>query len=222
MTAKIVCVTNQKGGVGKTTTTMQLAAALSLDKKKNRVCVIDADRQGSAMRWAASSSENKLFPADVIGLSAAGGKVHQEIRKFIDKYDWIIVDCPPAIDSTVPQSALMVADLAIVPIVPSPPDLWAGIGIRELIKNVSAMNESLKACLVPNMCQSNTTLAKEALEILTEFQIPLSDARLTLRQAYRQAAAFGGSVFDLGKQAELAIQEVKALALEVKRLTNSN
>jgi chromosome partitioning protein len=222
MTAKIICVTNQKGGVGKTTTTMQLAAALALDKKKTRVCVIDADRQGSATRWAASCSENKLFPADVIGLSAAGGKVHQEIRKFIDKYDWIIIDCPPAIDSTVPQSALMVADLALVPIVPSPPDLWAGIGIRELIKNVSAMNENLKACLVPNMCQSNTTLAREALEILNEFQIPLSNARLSLRQAYRQAAAFGGSVFDLGPQAKLAIQEVKALALEVKRLTKSN
>ena len=222
MTAKIICVTNQKGGVGKTTTTMQLAAALALDKKNNRVCVIDADKQGSATRWAASSSEHKLFPADVIGLSAAGGKVHQEIRKFVTKYDWIIVDCPPAIDSTVPQSALMVADLAIVPIVPSPPDLWAGVGIRELIKNVTAMNESLKACLVPNMCQSNTTLAREVLDILKEFEIPLSKSQLTLRQAYRQAAAFGGSVFDLGQQAKLAIQEMKALASEVKHLTKSN
>lgn len=219
MVAKIICVTNQKGGVGKTTTTMQLAAALSLDKKNNRVCVIDADRQGSATRWASSASENKVFPADVIGLSAAGGKVHQEIRKFINKYDWIIVDCPPAIDSTVPQSALMVADLALVPIVPSPPDLWAGIGIRELIKNVTAINENLKASLIPNMCQANTTLGRDALEVLAEFEIPLATARLNLRQAYRQSAAFGGSVFDLGQQAKLAIEEVKALALEVKKLT---
>jgi chromosome partitioning protein len=221
MTAKIICVTNQKGGVGKTTTTMQLAAALTLDKKKNKVCVIDADRQGSATRWASSAPENKLFPADVIGLSAAGGKVHQEIRKFIDKYDWIIIDCPPAIDSTIPQSALMVADLALIPIVPSPPDLWAGIGIRELIKNVSAMNENLKACLVPNMCQSNTTLAKEVLEVLSEFQVPMATSRLTLRQAYRQSAAFGGSVLDLGASAKLAVQEVEALAKEVRKLTKS-
>ena len=185
MTAKIICVTNQKGGVGKTTTTMQLAAALTLDKKKNKVCVIDADRQGSATRWASSAPENKLFPADVIGLSAAGGKVHQEIRKFIDKYDWIIIDCPPAIDSTIPQSALMVADLALIPIVPSPPDLWAGIGIRELIKNVSAMNENLKACLVPNMCQSNTTLAKEVLEVLSEFQKKKSSKNLNFCQFFK-------------------------------------
>lgn len=221
MTAKVICITNQKGGVGKTTTTMQLAAALSRDKNNNRVCVIDADKQGSAMRWSASAPEEKVFPADVIGLSAAEGKVHQEIRKYIDKYDWIIVDCPPAIDSTVPQSALIVADLAIVPIVPSPPDLWAGIGIRELIRNVSAINENLKSCLLPNMCQNNTTLAKEALEILSEFNIPLADARITLRQAYRQSAAFGGSVFDLGPQAKLAIGEVNSLALEVKRLVGN-
>lgn len=219
MTAKIICVTNQKGGVGKTTTTMQLAAALTIDKKKNKVCVIDADKQGSATRWASSASENKLFPADVIGLSAAGGKVHQEIKKFIDKYDWIIIDCPPAIDSTIPQSALMVADLALIPIVPSPPDLWAGIGIRELIKNVSAINENLKACLVPNMCQSNTTLAKEVLEVLSEFQVPMTKSKLTLRQAYRQSAAFGGSVFDLGTSAKLAVQEIEALAKEVIKFT---
>ena len=125
MAAKIIAVVNQKGGSGKTTLSMQMAGALARRGKK--VLVVDADPQGTATRWAASAEDDNPFPAAVVGLSAASEKVHREVRKFVDNYDFILIDCPPAADSPVPQSALLVADLALVPIIPSPLDMWAAM-----------------------------------------------------------------------------------------------
>ena len=83
--------------------------------------VVDADPQGTATRWAASADDEAPFPASIVGLSAASSKVHREVKKFVNDYDMIVIDCPPAADSPVPQSALLVSDLALVPLIPSPP-----------------------------------------------------------------------------------------------------
>jgi chromosome partitioning protein len=213
MAAKIIAVTNQKGGSGKTTVSMQLAGALA--RRGNKVLVVDADPQGTATRWAATADDNKSFPASVVGLSAASSKVHREVKKFIDDYKYIIIDCPPAADSPVPQSALLIADLALVPIIPSPLDMWAAVGIRHVIENVSEINEDLRARLVLNQCQPNTSLAKEALEVLPEFGIDLCQTYIHQRQVYRQSAVYGQTVHDLGSKAVPAVVEVEALTDEL-------
>jgi chromosome partitioning protein len=216
MTAKIIAVCNQKGGSGKTTLSMQLAGALA--RRGNKVLVVDADPQGTATRWAASADDEKPFPASVVGLSAASTKVHREVKKFVDDYSYIIIDCPPAADSPVPQSALLVADLALVPVIPSPLDMWAAVGIREVIANVGDINEELKSRLVINQLQPNTTLAKESLEVLPEFGIELCKTYMRQRQVYRQSAVFGQTVHDFGSKAASAIEEVESLTDEVLTL----
>jgi chromosome partitioning protein len=213
MTAKIIAVVNQKGGSGKTTLSMQLAGSLA--RRGGRVLVVDADPQGTATRWAASADDDKPFPASVVGLSAASGKVHREVRKFVEDYAYIIIDCPPAADSPVPQSALLVADIALVPVIPSPLDMWAAVGIREVIGNVGDINEDLTPRLVINQLQPNTTLAKEALEVLPEFGINLCETYMRQRQVYRQSAVFGQTVHDFGAKAAAAVEEVEALTDEV-------
>lgn len=212
MAAKLITVANQKGGAGKTTVSMHIAGTLGL--RAYRVLVIDADPQATAQRWAASADENAPFPAAVAGLSAAGGKVHQEARKYVNQYDVIVIDCPPAVDSPVPQSALMISDLALVPIVPSPADLWATKGTQRLIENAQDFNEALKARLMLNMFQSQTSLGKEAEELLVGFGTPRMGAYLGLRQAYRQAQLYGATVHALDRQSK-AINEVDALTDEV-------
>jgi chromosome partitioning protein len=213
MTAKIIAVVNQKGGSGKTTISMQLAGAIA--RRGNRVLVVDADPQGTATRWAASAEDDTPFPASVVGLSAASAKVHREVKKLVADYNYILIDCPPAADSPVPQSALLIADLALVPIIPSPLDMWAAVGIRQVIVNVSDINETLQSRLVLNQCQPNTTLAQETLEVLPEFGIELAKAQVRHRQVYRQSAVFGQTVHNFGSKALAAIEEIEDLTNEI-------
>jgi len=213
VTAKIISVVNQKGGSGKTTLSMQLAGSLA--RRGHKVLVVDADPQATATRWAATAEDNKPFPASVVGLSAASAKVHREVKKFVADYDFILIDCPPAADSPVPQSALLIADLALVPLIPSPLDMWAAVGIRQVIGNVTDINDNLRARLVVNQCQPKTNLAREALEVLPEFGIELCETYIHQRQVYRQSAVFGQTVHDFGSRAAEAVREIEALTDEV-------
>jgi chromosome partitioning protein len=218
--AKIIAVCNQKGGTGKTTVSMNLAGALA--RRGGAVCVIDADPQGTATRWAASAPDGDPFPVSVLGLSAAGGKIHREVRKLVGNYDHILIDCPPAADSPVPQSALLIADLGLIPVIPSPPDLWATIGIRAIVENASDINEQLRARLVVNQLQPNVGIVKDALEILPEFGIEVCRAMLHHRVAYKQAALDGQTVHGGGSRARAAVEEVEALTAEVLKLLRGN
>jgi len=212
MATRIIVVVNQKGGPGKTTVTMQLAG--SLVRRGKRVLVADADKQATASRWASAGDES--FPAPVVGLGLAGNKLHRELEKFLGDHDYIVVDCPPAIDSPVPQSALLVADLALIPLIPSPADLWASVAIRELVDNASIVNQDLKARLLMNQVQPRTILAADVAEILEEFGVPLCRTTLGSRQVYRQCAAEGQTVHDLrGREARKATREVEALTDEL-------
>jgi chromosome partitioning protein len=213
MPARIIAVVNHKGGVGKTTLTMQLAGTFA--RRGLKVLVVDADPQGTATRWAAAAPDGTPFPAAVVSLSAAEGKVHREVAKFADDYALIFVDCPPAVDSHAPQSALLIADLALVPVLPSPPDLWAAVGIRQVIEHTHTINSALQARLVLNALEPRTALAKDVLDLLPACGLALAATALHHRTAYRQAAVFGGTVHTLGRKAAAARAEVNALADEV-------
>ncbi len=216
MKARVIAVVNQKGGAGKTTVSMQLAGTLGRRGKK--VLVVDADPQGTATRWAASAPDESPFPASVIGLGAANEKVHREVKKFVRDYDYIVIDGPPAADSPVAQSALLIADLALVPVIPSPLDMWASLGIRKAIENAVDLNEGLQARLVVNQCQPQTSLTREVLELLPEFGIPMCHTQLRQRTVFRQSAVFGQTVHDFGHKAAPAIQEMDGLTDEVVAL----
>ena len=216
MAAKIIVVVNQKGGSGKTTLSMQLAGTLG--RRGYRILVVDADPQGTATRWAASSEDDTPFPATVAGLAPAGGKIHREVKKYVANYEYIIIDCPPSVDSPVPQSALLIADLALVPVVPSPADLWAARGIKQLIENAENINEDLDVRLIANMVQPRTTLGKDALEILDDFGIPLTDSSLHLRTVYRESTLYGSTVHIFGSRARPAIEEIESLTDELLKI----
>ena len=213
MHAKIIAVVNQKGGAGKTTLAMLLAGSLA-DRGK-RVLVADADMQNSAVHWAGMGAG---FPAEVEDVSAEESKLHKALRKRSEEFDYIVIDSPPAATAQVTASALRVAHLALVPVIPSPLDLWASVRIREAIVLARNKNPDLEARLVVNQMQPNTVLAREVLGMLPEFGIPMLAASLKSRTAYRQCAALGGSIRALGSRAALAVMEVDALRREVENL----
>lgn len=213
MSAKVIVVTNQKGGCGKTTLAINLSGALG---RTHKVLLVDGDPQGSASRWVASADDNVPFPSAIMNLSHVTEKVGREIKKYLTDYEYIFVDCPPAIDNKFTSSALMIADLAIVPVIPSPTDLWSAVGIQQLISNISEINDSLQARLLANMCQTNTSISKEALSLISEFDFPKFETDIYQRTAYRQAAAFGGTVFNLDNSK--AKQEITSLIKEITNL----
>jgi chromosome partitioning protein len=217
MSAKIIAVVNQKGGAGKTTLTMLLAGSLA-DRGKH-VLVADADVQNTAVHWSGmGAGAGFVFPAEVEDVSGEENKLHKALRKRADAFDYIVIDSPPAATAPVTASALRAAHLALVPVIPSPLDLWASVRIREAIMLARNKNPELEARLVVNQMQPNTVLAREVLAMLPEFGIPMLAASLKSRTAYRQCAALGGSIQSLGNRAALAVMEVDALRREVEGL----
>jgi chromosome partitioning protein len=188
MTAKLVTVCNQKGGCGKTHLAMTLGGALGA--RGLRVLVVDGDPQGTATRWYSAASEARPFPAAVISLAETRGQIARALKAHVEHYDVIVVDCPPSLDSPVTLSTLVVADVALVPTIPAPGDLWATSRLVGLIEQARTMNDALQVRLVPNMVQG-TALASAALLALQEIPLPVARTSFGLRTAYRQAQAEG-------------------------------
>lgn len=209
MTAKLITVCNQKGGCGKTNLTMTLAAGLA--GRGHTVLVVDGDPQGTATRWFSAAGEDTPFPAAVVNLAETRQQIARAIKPHIDHYEVIIVDCPPSLESPVTLSTLVVADLALVPVIPSPGDIWATSRLVGLIDQARGMNEALEVRIIPNMVQG-TTLAGAAMQALKEIPLPLAKASVSLRTAYRQAQAEGASVLAL--RDPRAREEARALADE--------
>lgn len=212
LVAKIISVFNQKGGCGKTTITMHIAGTLAL--RNFRVLVADLDLQGTAQRWASCAEDSAPFPASVISLANAGRNVHREIRNHINDYDYIVVDCPPAIDTAAPSSALLVSDLALVPFVPSPADLWALIGADKLYAAATFTNTSLKGALIANMVKRQAIGYEVIQEVSKTASMQLMNTRIGDRAAFRECQVMGSTVHSVPR-AKDAVREVEALTDEV-------
>lgn len=216
MPARIITVFNQKGGCGKTTSSMHLAGTLGL--RGFRTMLVDMDEQGTATRWAAQAPEDDPFPAAVIGLAPSGGAMHREVKKFVNDYDFIVIDCPPAVHSPAPSSALLISDVAIIPVVPSPPDLWAAVAAKTLAEHAQVQNETLQVRVLANMVQRRVSIAKQAIEILGDDEnIKLMDAMIGSRSAFRECQAMGCTVHGVSG-AKDAAQEVDAFVDEILKL----
>ncbi|MBX9865660.1 MAG: ParA family protein [Burkholderiales bacterium] len=195
MAAKIISLINQKGGCGKTTITMNLAATLSLRHNK-KVLVIDGDTQSSATSWANCAADDLPFPCHVISLASAAGKAHRSIVNFIADYDVIIIDCPPSTETEFSASALLVSDLAIIPVKPSSTDLWAISGILKLISAAAMTNEKLVSKIVPNMCEPNKRLSQSIINYCkNDENINLFKCQVNNRSVYGEVALAGESVY---------------------------
>lgn len=214
MTARIVAVTNQKGGSGKTTTSMSLAADLGL--RGLRVLVVDADPQSSATRWYAMSPESRPFPATVVNLAEARDKIGKTIKDHLENYDLIVIDCPPNLESPITLSVMLLADLAIAPIIPSAIDTWATEKLLGVVKMAKAHNDGLIVRAMLNQVRG-TALAKAISADLSEDPaLELLPVHLSLRTAFGEAAALGLPVHFT--EDHRAIEEVSALGDEVLQL----
>ena len=203
----IIGVLNQKGGVGKTTLSVNIAAALA--HSGTRVLLIDADPQGSALDWSAAREGAPLF--SVVGLPRAS--IHKEIGEIGKGYDHIVIDGPPRV-TDLARSAIMASDVVLIPVQPSPYDIWAADEVVKLIQEASIYKENLKSVFVVNRKITNTAIGRDVGDALAAYQLPVLAATVTQRVIYAEAAAQGKAVFEIDAQGP-ATAEIAALVAEL-------
>ena len=216
--AKFITVFNSKGGVGKTMLSMSLAGALAQLGKA--VEVIDMDKQQDSVSWSGNAldPQNKPFPATVDGLYHLGTKFTNVIPQRADKYDYIIVDCPPSDESSVPYSSMMMSDLAIVPVTASPQDKNSVGRATSLIEEVLVRRPDLKHLFVITKYRKQNSVQRATAE---EHREALGDklwkSFISERTAYQEAMCIGGTVRDV-KDASAAISEIDELTKTIIKL----
>jgi len=204
---KIIAILNQKGGSGKTTISTNLAHALQLDGQD--VLLVDADPQGSARDWN-EANDAELLP--VIGLDRE--TLPKDLKAVATNYDWVVIDGAPQI-AKLSAAAIKAADVILIPVQPSPYDVWACADLVEIIKARQEVTDGRpKAAFVVSRKIKKTKLGQEVWKALEEYDLPVFKNGTTQRVAYPSTASEGKTVYSLANKE--AIEEMEALKNELK------
>lgn len=209
---KVLAVLNQKGGSGKTTIATQLARGLQL--AGHTVLLVDSDQQGSARDWRAVDEDN---PVPVIGLDRP--TLDRDLKNVSDK-EFVVIDGSPQATSLA-LSAIKAADFVLIPVQPSPYDVWATNDLVDLVKQRIEMTDGkLKAAFVVSRAIQNTNIGKEVGAVLLDYGLPVLETKIMQRVCYPNSASLGKTVFDTEAENSNAVQEMTALVNEVKSFFN--
>lgn len=208
----IIAVVGNKGGAGKTTLTVNLATALS---HTTPVAVVDADPQRSSLQWRAMRDDESGL--DVIDGVDELGPTLNSLRSD-SHYRHVLVDCPPSVHAGQTHEALRLSDLALVPVQPSPLDLWATVHIEQAVETAREVNPGLQAVLIVNQLEPRTRLSRLVREALAELAMPATETAIHRRVAYRTSVLEGKTVFDMGSRGRAAADEIRELMNEVNLL----
>jgi chromosome partitioning protein len=205
--AVVITVAQQKGGAGKTTLAANLAAALAED---SRVALLDIDPQKTLSHWhklrCASGKARPIAFSD-----ASGWRLGSTLDRLGGETDVVLIDSPPQVDSDA-RIAVRKADLVLVPLQPSPPDLWAAEGTCKL-----AADERRPIALLFNRATAKSRLREGLAQEIGARKLPLLAASLGNRAGFANAFAAGLGVTEASPKS-VAAQELRALLAEIREI----
>jgi chromosome partitioning protein len=191
---KIIAILNQKGGCGKTTIAVNLAH--SFQNRGYKVLLVDGDPQGSARDWNEINGGG-LIP--VVGLDRES--LAKDIQAVKSGYDYIIIDGAPSI-AKLSIAAVKIADLVVIPVQPSPWDIWATADLVEIVKaSQEIRNDKPLAVFLISRAMKNTKLSGEISEALAQYDLPTLRSVTTQKVAYPTTASEGQTVYCNGSNA---------------------
>lgn len=186
--ALIVAIAGQKGGAGKSTLAVNLAA--EWNARGLRVLLVDADPQGTASTWADVAAEAKRPAPAVV---AVGENLRRDVPRLAEAADVVVLDVPGRSGGARQAGALMVADVVVLPCGPSAPDVWALGGSVEVVREVMALRPELRACVVLNRAD-RSAMSKQARGAVDGLGLPVLSQSLGARVAFSEALAAGQGV----------------------------
>ncbi|MHB1566735.1 MAG: ParA family partition ATPase [Acidiferrobacter sp.] len=207
MAGRLIALASLKGGCGKSTLALNLAAGLA---QGGSVGLVDADPQGALCHWADWSGDKGL-PAVLAGRDDPVEAIVQAARR----YQQVVVDCPPSLDMVITRRILERVDTVLIPVLPSPLDLWASAETVEAVRQARRVNPDLRAWLLINQVEPSSALSRAMTQALASLDLPTLRHVVRRRAAYRLAAVEGGSVYQLGARGHAAVRELNEIIEEV-------
>ncbi|MBF0280358.1 MAG: AAA family ATPase [SAR324 cluster bacterium] len=202
----IYALVSHKGGVGKSTLATNIAFGLS---KESDVLLIDTDEQGSSLDWINTREEE----TDLTVIGFPKKKIHKEIEKISRAYEHVVIDTPSHSSSLV-RGAILASDRVLIPVQPSPYDIWAVAETVNLIEEIWDLKE-VPAVFIINRKIVNTVIGKDASQILNDYGLPVLNTHICQRVIFPESASSGRSVLEFSSEARL---EVDDLIEEIKSL----
>lgn len=208
MAGKVIAISQQKGGAGKTTLAIQLAVAWHHGGK--RVVMLDIDPQGSLSAWYGLRTRALGEDDGLTVTSLSGWRLGNELSAAKRDADYVLIDTPPHAETDA-KTAIRYADLTLLPIQPTMLDLWATMPTLDL-----AETEKTKALLVLNRVPARGLSAEAVKAEIRSNKWPLATTQLGNRQAFAASIGEGRGVAETGAKT-MAGKEIAALVKEIPR-----
>jgi chromosome partitioning protein len=210
----VIAIAGQKGGTGKTTVAIALAAEWM--HRGQRVLLVDADPQLTARTWSEVASEQQRPCPTTVHMGANLWQPDQ-LPRLAANFDMVLIDTPPRLGE-VQRAALMISDMVLLPCGPSTHDTWALAASLELINQARSLRPEMQAAVLLTRKVASTVIGREAREVLTSTGLPVLATELGYRTDYQEASAAGMGASTYHSSSPAAA-EVRSLVDELEVIT---
>ena len=204
----IISFLNQKGGVGKTTLSINVAAYLAT--QGHRVLLIDADKQGSASTWASLRED---APFQVVSMARAN--MARDALKLAADYTHTVIDGPPHAEE-IARSCIIASEFVALPIEPSGLSTWASDLTVRQVREAQEFKENLKCGFVVSRKIGNTVIGRDIRNMAAEVGMPILSSEIEQRVAFAESLTMGQTIFEWSPASNAAV-EIEHLTKEIAR-----